>query len=74
MVFMAMGDDNGLNLFFIFNQIGEVRNNNINAQQIFFRECQSGIEYDDFIAIFKNGHVLTDFPKTSQRNNSQLRA
>ncbi|CCX55075.1 uncharacterized protein BN814_02142 [Veillonella sp. CAG:933] len=72
MVFMTVSDNYGTYFILVFNQITHVRDDNVNARHIVFRERKTCIQYDNIIAILEYGHVLTDFTETAQRNNHEL--
>ena len=72
MVFMTMGNTDSSHLILIFNKVGHIRDNDIHAVQIFSREGQTSIQYNDVIFVLEDGHIFTDFTETTQRDNHQL--
>ena len=69
MIFMAVGQHYGLDFVLIFNQVGYIRYDQINAQHILIGEHQAGI-YDQYLVIYTyNRHVLADFTQSAQGNN-----
>ena len=65
---MTMGNDNSPHFIFVFNQVTHIRNDQVDAEHVIVRKCQTGIDDNDIIAVLDNGHVLTDFAQASQRN------
>ncbi len=71
MIFVAVGDDNASYFFLIFPQIGKVRDDNIDARHAGVREGHAAVNNNNFVAVFKYGHVFTDFAHASQRYDAQ---
>ena len=69
MVFMSMRQHNTTNFISVGLHICEVRNDNVNTRHVHIRECQSAVQDKHIIATFENGHILSDFIQTAQRNN-----
>ncbi len=69
MVFMAVGQENGLEFVLVFHQERGIRDHQIDPQHVIIRECQPGIHQDHVIAVDECRHVLADFPQTAQRND-----
>ena len=56
-VFVSVGENNGANLRAIFNQVGDVRHNDVHPQQLGFGEHQPGIDHDNVI-LPAHGHAV----------------
>ena len=69
MVLVTMGNNDCFHAVLILNDIAHIRNNDIYAKHIFTRERKTCIKNDDFILVLKNGHIFTDFTKTTKRDN-----
>ena len=65
-VFMAVGENNALNLFLVRRQIRDIRNHTIYAQQIFRWKGHSCVNDDDLILIFDGCHILPNLFKSAQ--------
>ena len=72
MVFMTMGNTDSPHLILIFDKVGHIRDNDIHAVEIFPRESQTSIQYNDVIFVLEDGHIFTDFTETTQRDNHQF--
>ena len=66
---MSMRQHNTTNFISVGFHICEVRNDNVNTRHVHIRECQSAVQDKHIIATFENGHILSDFIQTAQRNN-----
>ena len=71
MVFMAMGDENAPQLLAIVDDIGKIRNDDIDARHIIGREGNAAVDNDHVVAIFVDGHVLADLPHATERDDLQ---
>ncbi len=65
-ILMAMREHDGLDLVFVLQQIGNIRNNEVDAQHIVLWEHQTRIDDEDFLVATDYRHVLADFPQTAQ--------
>ena len=72
MVLMPVGEDDGLNLFAILQQIRNIGNHEINSQHIVLGEHQSCVDQQNLIVHAKNRHIFADLPQAAQRNDLQL--
>ena len=72
MVFVTMGNDNTAYFIFVFYQVTHIGNDQVNAEHVVVRKCQTGIDNDNVITILDDRHVFADFTQTSQRNYEQL--
>ena len=48
-VFVAVSEDDALHPLAIFGQVGDIRDNNIDAQQFGFRKHQAAVDDDDIV-------------------------
>ena len=62
MIFVTMGDQNRLDLVSVLNQIAEIGDDDVNPRHGFIRKCHACINYDNFVVVTKDSHVLSDFP------------
>lgn len=72
-VFVGMGDDDGLDFMGVFFQIGEVGDDDIDAVMLFVREGDSAVDDDDFVVLFDDGAVFTDLCASAERNDFKER-
>ena len=67
MVFVAVGDEQALDLILVLHHKGEVRDDHVHAEHLAVREHQTAV-HDDHIAVaLVDGHVLADLAQTAQR-------
>src|ERR1700722_6305662 len=71
-VFMSVGQNDRANLFAVFSQIADIRDNNVHTQQLFFRKHQTSVD-DNNVILPAEGHAVhTELAKTTQRNHLQF--
>ena len=64
-IFVSVGDEDGFDLVFVFDEVGKVRDDDVDPEHVFFWECHACIDYDNFVAVTEYSHVLPDFSKAS---------
>ena len=65
MVFVTMGQEDAPQFILVLHQVGDIRDDQVDAQHIVFGEHEARIEQDHVIAITEHGHVLADFAQTA---------
>jgi hypothetical protein len=69
---MSMSEDDSANVSAIFDEIRNVGNDNVDAQQFGFGEHQAGVDDDDVVTP-ANGHTVhPELAKTAERYDMQL--
>ena len=68
-VFVSVSEDNRLQALFIFDDVGNIGYNQVDAEHIVFGEHKPRVNHNHFVAVADNGHVLADFTEPAQRNN-----
>ena len=66
MVFVAMRQEHTAYSVLVFDKIGHIGNDQINAIHLIVREAETAVNDDDILPIFQNGHILTDLIQTAQ--------
>ena len=69
MILMSMSDDKTLNLWKVIDQIGNIRNNQVNPQHILIWKGQSTIDYNNALPILKCRNIHTDLFKSPKWND-----
>ena len=69
MIFMTVGDKQAFDTVFVFQHIGEIRNDQINAEHLGIREHQTAVHKDHIPLTFVQGNVFADLAKTAQRTD-----
>ena len=72
MILMSMGNNKALHLLNIFLQIGDVRDNKIDAQHVILREGKSAVHDNNTVLEFKGSNVHSDLLQSAQRNDPQF--
>jgi hypothetical protein len=69
-VFVAVREDDRLDLRAILGEVGDVRYDDIDTEQFFFRKHQSGID-DNNVVLPAEGHAVhTELAEATQRNHA----
>ena len=69
---MAVREQDGAHVRLVFNQIRDIRNDNINAQQLRLRKHQSGVDDDNVVFPTQREAVHTELAKSAEGDNFQL--
>ena len=72
MVLVPVRQKQTFNLFFVFLEIGGIRDHQIDPQHIFIGKSQAAIDDDDGVFVLKNSHVLPDFTDSAQGYDLQF--
>jgi hypothetical protein len=70
-ILVGVREDHGADAVPPVGQIGEVREDQVDAEVLVAREREPGVENDDVFAKLEGGHVLADLPDTAQRDDAQ---
>lgn len=73
MVLVSVGDKDAADFLFILHYIGKVRDDDVDAQHRFVRERQTAVDDEHIVPTLIDGHVLSDFIKSSQWDNADQR-
>ena len=68
-VFMSMSENDAAYLMTIFEQIGDIGNDDVDAEQFGFGEHQAGVDDDDVIALADGHAVHAELAHAAQRND-----
>ncbi len=74
MVLVAVGDDDRLDVVHAVAQIGEVGQDEVDAEHLRGREAQADVDDDDAAVVLDDRHVLADLPQPSEREDAQRAA
>ncbi len=66
MVFVAVGDEYAEHAVLVLDHVGEVGQDQIDAQHIVVGEHEAGIDDKQGVAVLQNHHVLADGPQSAQ--------
>src|ERR1700675_74012 len=72
MIFMTMSEDEGANALPVFDQIGNIRHDDVHAQQFGLGEHQTGVNDDDVIAPTHSHAIHSKLAQTAEGHNLQF--
>ena len=72
MVLVAVGQHDRLDVVDPPAQVGEVGQDEVDAEHLGGREHQAGVDDDDPAVVLDDGHVLADLPEPAERQDPQL--
>ena len=70
-VLVRVREDDRTHRSLALTQVGEVREDQVDAQVLVPREGESGVDDDRVAPVLVDGHVLADLPEAAERNDSQ---
>ena len=68
---MRVREDDAAHLLLVLLQIGDVGDDEIDAQHLLVREHEARVDDDDVVALFEREHVLADLADTTERDDPQ---
>ncbi len=72
MVLVAVGENDGAHVLAVLEQVAEIGDDDVDAEQFGFGEHQPGVDDDDVVAP-ANGHAIhAEFAEPAERNNLEL--
>ena len=71
-VLVAVGDDDRLDVLGPLAQVGEVRQDEVDADHLRRREAEADIDDDDPPLVLDDRHVLADLAEPAKRQDPQL--
>ncbi len=71
-IFVAVGKNDGAHALPVLDQIGNVGNDDIHAQQFGFREHQAGIDDDDVVTPAHGHAVHSELAQAAEGHNMQF--
>jgi len=66
-VFVAVRKEDAEYLFFRLHQVGDVRQDEVDAGHVLLRKHQAGIDDQDLVVPLEGPHVDADLPETAER-------
>jgi ribosome biogenesis protein Tsr3 len=72
MVLVAVCQNKTLDLIRVADKIGDVVDDEVNAEHIVVRKAEAAVDDEDAVAVFKHGKVLADLAETAQRDHAQF--
>ncbi len=69
-VFMAVREQDGFDLVAVFGEVGDVGDDDVDAEEFFFGKHQAGVDDDDVILPAEGHAVHTELAEATQRNHT----
>ena len=70
-VLVGMGDEERLDVGAALLEIGDVGDDEVDAEHLLVREHQAAVDDDDLVAVFEDVHVLADLAHPAERDDSE---
>ena len=70
-VLVGMGDEERLDLGAAFLEIGDVGDDEVDAEHLLVGEHQPAVDDDDVVAVFEDVHVLADLAHPAERDDAE---
>src|SRR5579862_5355792 len=67
-ILVTVGEDDGANVLTVLFQIGDIGDDQVDAEQLRLWEHHAGINHDDVVAIAQRHHIHAKFAETTERN------
>jgi hypothetical protein len=67
-ILVAVSEDDGANVLAILLEVGDVGNDEVNAEKLRFWEHHAGVDDDDVVPEAQGHHVHAKFAETAERN------
>ena len=71
-VHVAVGEDDGADMRLVFNQVGDIGDNDIHAQQLRLREHQPGVDHDNVVFPAEREAVHAELAEAAEGNDFQF--
>ncbi len=71
MVFVAVSEDDGTDVSAILLEIGDVGNDEVDAEKLRFGEHHAGVDDEDVVAESQGHHVHAEFAETAERDGGE---
>ena len=68
-IFVAVGENNGAHMGAILDQVGDIGDNDVHAQQLGFREHESGVNDDNVVAPANRHAIHAEFAESPEGHN-----
>jgi hypothetical protein len=72
MVFVAVGEDDAADESAVFNEIANVGDDDVDAEELLFGEHEAGVNDDDVVAEAEGEAVHAELAESTERDDLQL--
>jgi hypothetical protein len=70
-VLVAVREDDRLDRVLALDEVGEVRQDQVDAVHLGGREPETGVDHDDAAVVLDDGHVLADLAQPAEREDAE---
>ena len=70
-VLVGMGDEERLDVGAALLEIGDVGDDEVDAEHLLVGEHQAAVDHDDLVAVFEDVHVLADLAYPAERDDAE---
>ena len=70
-VLVGVGDEERLDLGAVLLEVGDVGDDEVDAEHLLVREHESAVDDDDVVAVLEDVHVLADLPHPAERDDAE---
>ena len=71
-VLMPVGDEEATQLLLIFDEVGYVRDDQVDAVHIVLRKTEAAVHTDHVLTVLQHSHILADLVQTAKRDYFQF--
>ena len=71
-VLVAMGQDDALHPLLVFDEVGDVRDDHVDAVHVLVREAHAAVHHEDVLAVLIDVQVFADLVETAKRQDFQF--
>ena len=71
-VFVAVGEEDCADLVAVLDEVADVGDDDVDAEELFFRKHQAGVDDDNVVAVLDHHAVHAELAQTAERYNSQF--
>lgn len=69
MVFVGMGEEDAANLVAVFDQVGKIGDDDVNARHFIIGKAQANVNYNDVVVLANCGAVLANLADAAERDH-----
>ena len=73
MVLVGMGDQERLDVGAALLEVGDVGDDEVDAEHLLVGEHEPAVDDDDVVAVLEDVHVLADLPHPAERDDAERR-
>ena len=70
-VLVGMGDQEGPDLLAVLLEVGDIGDDEVDAEHLLVREHQPAVDHDDVVAVLEHVHVLADLAHSAERDDAE---